>query len=290
VSGRIVVCADDYGISDATSAVIIDLLEASAINATTCLVETPSWPHAAEPLRALCAARPGIGVGLHLNLTECFAQDRPAEGAEALVKPLSHWLLTTLRPPRRGAVDAVLNAFRAQWGLFLRHFGRAPDFLDGHQHVQLYGPAREALLRLAVETGFSGWIRQSGTSGARMTAQRILMDPLSAQLARQARTIGLSVNPGFGGLRGFRRGEDLEQIWADDLAGMKEGGLLIVHPGALGSPLGTEAIDPCRIDEADALRAGLMQRLLDRFGLSMADDARRPDWPAPPLRRYASAP
>ena len=275
--GRIVICADDYAISDATSTVILELLEAGAINATTCLVETPSWPYMAEPLRLLTDVKPGIGVGLHLNLTETFADKAEA----ALVRPLSHWLLTTLRPARRAAVDAVLHAFRTQWGLFLRHFGRAPDFIDGHQHVQLYGPARQALLRLAVETGFAGWIRQSGTSGGRLTAQRILMDPLSAQLARQARTMGLCVNPGFGGLRGFRRAEDLARIWADDLAGLKEGGLLIVHPGAPGSPPGTESIDQCRIDEAEALRSGLMQTLLTRFDMALAENVRQPGWSAP---------
>jgi predicted glycoside hydrolase/deacetylase ChbG (UPF0249 family) len=278
LSGQIVICADDYAISDGTSAVIIELLDEGAINATTCLVETESWPRMAEPLRALCERKPGLGVGLHLNLTERFGASEPA-----LVRPLGHWLRAAFRPAPRGAVEAVLQAFRAQWGHFLRHFGRAPDFLDGHQHVQLYGPARPALLRLTMETGFSGWIRQSGTSGGRLTAQRILMDPLSGALARQARAMGLSVNPAFGGLRSFRRGEDLARIWAADLAGLKEGGLLIVHPGCEGSPPGTEAIDSCRLDEAALLRAGLMQKLLGAQGLVMAPDARRPAWgrPAP---------
>ena len=276
--GRIVICADDYAISDGTSTVILELLEAGAINATTCLVETEAWPRMAEALRALSEQRPGVGIGLHFNLTEPFANN----AEPALVQPLGHWLLAALHAPR-GAVDAVLQTFRGQWALFLRHFGRAPDFLDGHQHVQLYGPAREALLRLAMETGFAGWIRQSGTSGARMTAQRILMDPLSAGLVRQARAIGLAVNPGFGGLRGFRRGEDLAQIWAQDLAGLKAGGLFIVHPGTEGSPPGTDAIDLCRIDEAAALRSGLMQTLLARQGLALAENARRPDWHIGPL-------
>ena len=275
--GSVVICADDYAISDGTSAVILELLQAGRINATTCLVQTRSWPAMAGTLRALSDARPGIGVGLHLNLTERF----DGENELQLIRPLGHWLLRAAGPVPRGAIEAVLSAFRAQWALFLRHFGRPPDFLDGHQHVQLYGPAREALLRLAVETGFSGWIRQSGTSGRRLSAQRILMDPLSAKLARRAAAMGLTVNPGFGGLRAFRREEDLAALWARDLAGLADGGLLIVHPGSEGSPAGTDGIDPCRIDEAAALRAGVAQQLLERLGLTLAADARRPDWPDP---------
>jgi predicted glycoside hydrolase/deacetylase ChbG (UPF0249 family) len=287
LAGQIVVCADDYAISDGTSTVILELLEAGLINATTCLVETAAWPRMAETLHLLAVRRPGIGVGLHLNLTEQFGNNvEPSQ-----VKPLGHWLMAAFRAPPRSAVDAVLQVFRGQWALFLRHFGRAPDFLDGHQHVQLYGPAREAVLRLAMETGFQGWIRQSGTSSPRPLAQRILMDPLSAQLSRRARAIGVSVNPGFGGLRGFRSAEDLGRIWAADLAGLKAGGLLIVHPGTPGSPPGTETIDQCRVEEADALRGGLLNGLLAGQGLALAQNARRPEWGADravqPLRRTA---
>lgn len=253
---------------------ILDLLQAGAINATTCLVETEAWPRCAPALKALCERRPELGVGLHFNVTEAFTQ----ASATSVRRPLNAWLMRSLAPPPRALVDAVLQTFRAQWAQFVRLFGRPPDFLDGHQHVQLYGAPRAAVLKLAMETQFSGWLRQSGTSGARFLAQRILMDPMSERFAAQARAIGLAVNPGFGGLRAFRREEDLERLWSADLDGLSAGGVLIVHPGTLGSPAGTDSIDACRVDEATALKNGVLSRLLELKRLALAVDARRPSW------------
>ncbi len=275
MSASIVICADDYAISAGTSAVIRDLLAKGRINATTCLTQTAIWPAEAAALKALAAQKPGIAIGLHLNLTEVF-------GAEpgAARRPLGWWLRRALLPPAKPAVAAARAAYRRQWDAFMQAFGRPPDFVDGHQHVHLYGPARVALFMFLNEVGFAGWVRQCRTSGRRVLAQRILMDPMSTRLCHDARALGLAVNPGFGGLRAFRPGENLARIWGADLGGMakKGGGLLIVHPGTAGSPRGTDAIDPLRIDEKRALESGMAENLMAKFGLSLALDARKSPW------------
>jgi predicted glycoside hydrolase/deacetylase ChbG (UPF0249 family) len=271
MSKAILICADDYAISEDTSAVIRALLEEGRINATTCLVEPAIWPAEANRLRSLSERHRGVAVGLHLNLTEPFA-------AGAAPRPLGWWLRRALVPPAPATVSRTIEAFRSQWQAFIAAFGRPPDFLDGHQHVQLYGPARVALIALAREMGFTGWLRQCETSGPRFLAQRILMDPMSVWLKAEAQRAELRVNPGFGGLRAFARTEDLARLWRADLAGMAQGGLLIVHPGAGGSPPGTAAIDGCRQDEAAALQEGAVSRALAELGLAFAPDARRPDW------------
>src|SRR5579863_2182662 len=70
---RIVVCADDYGASPATSAVIRGLMERGRVDATTCLTESAAWVDEAGALGDLARARPTVQVGLHLNLTERLA-------------------------------------------------------------------------------------------------------------------------------------------------------------------------------------------------------------------------
>ncbi len=254
---HVILCADDYALSDGTSAVIRKLLAAGHINATTCLVETEAWARCAPALRDLAQDRT-IAVGLHLNLTEHL----PGCASPDVVKPIDWWLGRMARPKSDALVDAVASTFRVQWERFLSRFGRPPDFLDGHQHVHLIPPVRQALFRLVAEQRFKGWLRQCRTSSRRWISHRILFDPLSTQLVRKAEAFDVSVNSGFGGLRWFRRSEDLEQLWRTDLAALGEGGLLILHPGAADSPPGSDGIDSCRLEEAALIAKGRLRDLL----------------------------
>jgi len=46
-----------------------------------------------------------------------------------------------------------------QWQRFVEVMGRAPDFIDGHQHVHQFPVIRDVLLTFLTHKGFSGWIR-----------------------------------------------------------------------------------------------------------------------------------
>ncbi|HEX4196128.1 MAG TPA: ChbG/HpnK family deacetylase [Caulobacteraceae bacterium] len=252
----LVICADDYGRDGASDAVIRALLAEGRINAATCLVETEAWAVEAAALRALAEARPGVGVGLHLNLTERLGTCADP----GLIVPIARHIAGAVLPARRGYEDAVLATFRRQWDLFVEGFGRPPDFIDGHEHVHLFPAARRALFRLAAETGFAGWVRQCRTSSRRPGLKRLILDPLSAAFQREAALEGLATNPGFGGLRRFSPGEDMTGLWRADLAAMDAGGLLMVHPGA-ASP---DPAGQCRAQEA---------RLLAELDVAVAENA-----------------
>lgn len=269
----LVICADDYAISEGTSAVILELLAQHQINATSCLVETAAWETCSGPLRKLAEVEPGIAIGLHLNLTEVL----PHCAAPEAVKPVGWWLMRSGLPNDERGMHEALGSFRAQWLRFIEFFGTAPDFIDGHQHVHLFTPARQALFRLVRETRFMGSLRQCRTSSRRWISQRILFDPLGEKFARHAQALGVSVNTRFGGLRRFRRSEDIESIWREDLKSIGEDGLLIAHPGTAGSPAGADSIDRCRVQEAAAFSDGRFRCLLQGLNIALAVNARRSD-------------
>ncbi len=272
---ELVICADDYAISSGTSAVIRDLLSRGAINATTCLVETPTWQQEARALRELADASPRLAVGLHLNLTERFGS--PA--VPAAVKSVPAWVANGCMPSDRSLEASVLASFRAQWTSFVACYGRAPDFLDGHHHVHLIETPRRAPFALIGETNFSGWVRQCRSNAKRIRGQSWLLDRLSARLSERARSLGVRTNSGFGGLRWFRPSEDVFRLWQTDLAAMADtGGLLIVHPGTTGSPLGTEVIDQYRISEARMLLNPAAAEAIANAGLKLATRAAAPAW------------
>jgi chitin disaccharide deacetylase len=255
--GRIVVCADDYGAEPETGAVIRDLIGRGRLNATTCLVEGGAWAEQGPALAALAAATPGVQVGLHLNLTEQL----PAVADAGLIAPIALHMARALLPPSEARERRMAAAFRAQWDRFVARFGRAPDFIDGHEHVHLFPGPRQALFRLVAETAFAGWMRQCETTSGRGGLKRRVLDPFSRAFRREAAGRGHATNPGFGGLRRFDPREAVERLWREDVAAMAAGGLLMVHPGAADA----SRAGRCRAQEADLLAEGVLEAtLVDR--------------------------
>ena len=110
----------------------------------------------------LNAGNPRVAIGLHVTLTAPFgplSEDfRPLrDGAFLpLEATLRHSMLRRINRKRVAAeVASQLKAFVAA-------FGRAPDFIDGHQHVHLFPQVREAVLRVVKEVAPHAWVRQCG--------------------------------------------------------------------------------------------------------------------------------
>ena len=260
---RILICADDFGHSSETSQVILDLLSRGKINATSCLVESGAWATLGGQLRQIARASPAVAVGLHLNLTERFAQD----ALGSLSPPDLIRLTRLLMLPIGGRNNDLYMRMASQWDLFVRYFGREPDFVDGHQHVHLSPAAWKPLMRLLAEKRFGGWIRQCRTSSDRASPKQMLLNRLSSQFKRKALKHGFAFNAGFGGLRRFGEAENIATIWQTDLAAMPENGVLMVHPGA-----DVNAADPIgryRVQEARLLAGNWMQETLDASGFSL---------------------
>ena len=272
VGAPLVVCADDYAITEKTSAVILDLLARRAINATTCLVESADWQVAAKPLRQLADAEAGLAVGLHLNLTDPFPATPVPQARAGLLTHIAKAFLPS--DVKRAA--AIFASFRAQWLAFVEHFGRTPDFIDGHLHVHLFPASRAALLRLIGDTGFVGWVRQCETSSSRVTLKRYILDPYSRALSADAHKAGIVLNPGFGGLRRFQPSENIATLWCTDMAAFAEGGLLMVHPGAAHGATAEENLDACRVQEAALLKSAVWRDILGESGMVLSRDAVHP--------------
>jgi predicted glycoside hydrolase/deacetylase ChbG (UPF0249 family) len=130
---KLVLCADDFGQSEAISAGILDLIAARRLTATSVMSEAPYWPAAAI---ALARLQQQADIGLHLNLTHPF----PAAG---LTRPLTYWLgMSSFRLLSR---TRLRDKFILQIDAFTRELGRLPDFIDGHQHVHAFPVIRSAL-------------------------------------------------------------------------------------------------------------------------------------------------
>ena len=88
-----------------------------------------------------------------------------------------------------------------QLAAFKELFGRAPDFVDGHQHAQLFPQVRDGFLAAVKEAAPNAWVRQGGRNlplAQRLGAPKaLLLDMLSAQFRKRAARAGIAFNPGL---------------------------------------------------------------------------------------------
>jgi len=244
---RIWLCADDYGLAEGVNRAIRDLISRGRLNATSVMVVGPAiGRNEVAELQAAAAASPRCAIGLHATLTAPFRplsmHFRPVDGG--LFLPFQTMLRSGLL--RRLDPDMIEDELLVQLVAFKDLFGRAPDFVDGHQHAQLFPQVRDAFLAAVKEAAPGAWVRQGGRLqplAKRLGAPKALvLDVLSAQFRKRAAAAGIRFNPAFAGAYDFTTSPDFGVLMRQFLEGMPEGGLVMCHPGFVDETL--EGLDP----------------------------------------------
>jgi chitin disaccharide deacetylase len=244
---RIWLCADDYGLAEGVNRAIRDLIERGRLNATSVMVVGAAVGRdEVKALQESVTKSPRCAIGLHATLTAPFRpltmHFRPTDGGMflALPKMLRAGLL------RRLDAEMIYGEVLEQIAAFKDLFGRAPDYVDGHQHVQLFPQARDGFLRAVKEAAPGAWVRQGGRMlplAQRLTAPKaLLLDVLSAQFRKRATRAGIPFNPAFAGAYDFSTAPDFGELMRQFLDGLPEGGLVMCHPGFVDDTL--VSLDP----------------------------------------------
>lgn len=266
--------ADDYGIAPGVSAAIRDLLARGRLSGASCLVLSPHFTAEAPRLRDLDHRG---DVGLHLALTQFsplgpMPRLAPAGPLPAPGRLVTLALARRLDPGEIGAeIDRQLDAFE-------RAFGRAPDYVDGHHHVQQLPVVREALtarFRARLPRG---------------TALRVCAEPLRAVLARgvavpRAATIallgrglrrlagaaGIPANRRFAGVRDFTERAPYRALFRRFIRGAPPGLAVMCHPGHPDAALAAlDSVTDARRGEYDYLAGDEFPQDLAASGLRLA--------------------
>jgi predicted glycoside hydrolase/deacetylase ChbG (UPF0249 family) len=245
---RIWLCADDYGISTAVNVAIRDLVVRRRLNATSVMVVAPSFHRSeAHALDVLNTGMARVAIGLHLTLTAPFrplsATYKPVRDGSFLPIPAT---LARAFLHRLGHA-ALVSEIAAQLRMFVHTFGRAPDFIDGHQHVHLFPQIRDAVLDVAKASAPGAWLRQCGrvAPSRRLSfgnRKALLLDLLSHEFRQRAGERGMRTNPGFAGAYEFRDDADFAALFAGFLDQLPAGGLIMCHPGFVDADL--QRLDP----------------------------------------------
>jgi predicted glycoside hydrolase/deacetylase ChbG (UPF0249 family) len=272
---RIWLCADDYGVSPGVNAAIRELIKRGRINATSVMVAAPYFSaEQATALGTLNANDKRAALGLHVTLTG------PHRPLSARFSPLHDGRFLPLNGLLRAAAArrlrpaALVSEIETQVGKFVDAFGKPPDFLDGHQHVQLFPQVRDAFLKVAAERAPTAWVRQCGRArrGRRLRDHKALvLDILSLRFRRKAKKLGIAFNPAFAGSYAFKTRANFARTFPHFLSGLPDGGLIMCHPGVVDAELkGLDSLTTLREHEFAFFSSDAFPKVLAEHNVALA--------------------
>lgn len=266
-SKGLILCADDFAAHAAASSGIAALARLGRISATSAMVLSPRWAQDAALLRELPLA---IDVGLHLDWTSEFAL---ASGhgltlASAMLRAtLGGFARGSAAARTRGVIARQLDAFEAHWKA-------APDFVDGHQHVQQFAGIREALVQLLHErygqrTGAQPYLRVSRPPRVAADFKSRVIAAMGANaLENLARRSALGCSQTLLGVYDFSGTQsaygDLMDGW---LRVAPQGAIIMCHPGQ--TLVAADQIGAARVREFGYLGSGAFAAALEKAGVQL---------------------
>ena len=254
----LVLCADDYALHADVNAAILRLARAQRLSATSVMALSPRWAQDASALREVGSL---IDVGLHLDWTSEWAQAAGWGGSVGAMM-----LRSSTVGLRASAVHAQVRAvLHRQFDAFEAHWQRAPDHVDGHQHVHQFALLREPLLAVLQERYGDGpvqrrpWLRVSQVAQAGLKA-RVISAFGASPLQRQAKRLSW---PCIGPLVGVYDFDAREGVYAQHMAQwlqqLPASALMMCHPaqatGDTDSAIQADPIHAARLREGAYLQS-----------------------------------
>lgn len=254
----IILCADDYALTDGVSRAIGELAAARRLSATSVIVTSPHWKAAAPRLRV---HRGRLSIGLHLDLTL-----GPAAGPVRRLAPKRNFpglaqliALSVLRILDAQEIAAELSR---QLDLFEAELGYPPDHIDGHQHVHALPVVRQALLDVVARRYpmtppmLRNPVDTKENIKARGLAVRkaLVVNALAKGFGEAAHARGLTVNQGFSGYSDFDLGQPYGEELRRAFVATRSPHIVMCHPGHVDADLaGRDPVVERRQMEYDAL-------------------------------------
>jgi chitin disaccharide deacetylase len=252
-------CADDIGLVAGAAETAHGLAARGRLSAASCVTTSARWRADAA---WLVASSFGAELGLHFNLSE----GRPLSAALARHWPLLPGLLRllVLAPLGDLPIAAIGDEWRAQVDAFTNAVGRAPDFVDGHQHVHALAGVRDIVLADVATWRRRPAVRNTGVvCGPGAALKRRTIEAWGGRaLQRRLVAARLPHNRALLGAYDFRQADyrGLVQAWL--ARAPQEGGLLFCHPcttATAGDPIAAARRREALYLESDDFAADLAE-------------------------------
>jgi predicted glycoside hydrolase/deacetylase ChbG (UPF0249 family) len=257
----LILCADDFAVHGGASHGIADLARMGRISATSVMSLSPRW---SQDVALLQTVRGQIDVGLHLDWTSEFAL--AAGHGLSLNRAMLRAGLGGFDQRQAAAV------IEHQLDLFEAHWKAAPDFVDGHQHVQQFAGIRDALVQVLARrygNGPTPYLRISrAPAGLLDLKSRVIAAMGAIALEHLAHGAGLRTASALSGIYDFSgdaaRYAALMPRW---LRGAPADSIIMCHPAR--SEQADDAIAAARCREYHYLRGPDFAAALVQAGVQL---------------------
>jgi hypothetical protein len=234
-----ILCADDYGLSDDIDDAILDLCATRKLSAVSCMVVLKRCT--AKSLSQLRKHEVTVDLGLHFCLTD-EGLPLAALGAGTVPQILPSFG-KLFRRALIGQVVAqeIASQVSTQYDLFCDKCGRRPDFIDGHLHVHQLPGVREGLLDfvLSLPSAARPYVRNTYLPLKKIRRNRLpwlkaaFIGAFGAQTWKRLHAANLATNDGFAGIYDFREWPNYAKYLPGFVACLENSnGILVVHPGS----------------------------------------------------------
>jgi predicted glycoside hydrolase/deacetylase ChbG (UPF0249 family) len=284
---NLIVNADDLGWTEGVNRGIAEAHRNGIVTSASLLANGASFASGVE----LARTTPGLGVGVHLNLSD----GEPVAERELVTSLLSDTGALEGRPEslllRLARRSVLLNEIEQEWNAQIqkvRDSGIEPTHLDGHRHVQMLPGLFEIALRLAKRHGIaairisheesslraalSAGAKQKGSVVMRQGVQARGLKLLAPDAREQAERVGIATADYFCGIA--QTGELTRDVVLRLLEILPEGTTeLMCHPGYSDADLAKSAtrLQASRQTEIEILTDTAIRNLVASQGIRLID-------------------
>lgn len=237
-------CADDFGLTPGICRAVLSLGRKRKIGAASVMVQSPGIEDAAKSLASL---RASIQIGLHFNLTEVLGDDVPYRLSK---------LVAGIRLSQTDQSE-IARRLDSQLDLFETMFGMPPDYIDGHQHVQILPAIRRPFLSSLARRFGQGekkpWIRQVAAplTGTDAPLKSAGLSALNLGFRRQCARLGFPCNHVLFGVYSLAPNNRYQAMLTSWLEKAGAGDVIMCHPSDDRRP--SDPIAEARLTEYLAL-------------------------------------
>lgn len=188
---RLIVNADDFGLTEGVNEGIIKAFKEGILTSTTVMVNQPFLEHAYK----LWKENRGLGLGLHLT----FDKGKALGGISSLTDKKGN-LLNLTELSIVGKEEDFYREILAQLEKYREIFGSDPTHFDSHHHIHIRNPqAQKAIERASKRTGIR--YRKSENLIGSFFAERVtiedLMELLNSKADEELEYAELMTHPGI---------------------------------------------------------------------------------------------
>lgn len=256
----VVLCADDFGLSEAVNNGILKLAKNRRLSAISCMTAQPFWQDGSQYLKQL----DGVAVGLHFDLTE---NNSPYALLELMKKSVT----------RRLDVSLVRDLFLQQLDNFESTMGRAPDFIDGHQHVHQFPQVRNVILEAMAQhypdVLKKPWLRLSRPLIMDHDAafKALVLRLVSLGTQRDFQRYGFKCNSTFSGMYSLSPDASFSGLMMKWLQSCRSGVLMMCHPAVFDTFGGdSDPVAKARQCEFDFLNSRAFSNILKENSIELS--------------------